>query len=199
MTVVLEKQLSERQAEVLCLLWDGLTSEQIGQRLGLSIQLVQRIRLPVQRRIGAWKRGGRQRSQLFDRSRPFLAIDGVLGALVLAFGPLLLFMPRLFIASREGHHAYGGLATDYVRQFRHRWMRPGLREDLLGTPDIQSLNDISGAYRESVEKMTPLLFGVRDLIVLAAVMLIPTIPLLLTEMPVQELMARLGKLMLGVH
>jgi hypothetical protein len=122
----------------------------------------------------------------------------VLGEL-LAFGPLLLFTPRLFLAARAGRREYGGLASDYVRRFRDRWLSSASRDDLLGTADLQALNDLGGAYRESVEKTRPLLFGPRDLIVLLVLMLLPTLPLVFSELPLEAVLAKLGKLILGAR
>ncbi|HEX8950498.1 MAG TPA: hypothetical protein VF945_01570, partial [Polyangia bacterium] len=118
---------------------------------------------------------------------------------LLALAPLLAFTPRLFIAARAGLDDYGGLATDYVRRFRRRWMAPTARNGLLGTPDLQSLNDLGGAFRESVEKTVTLVFGLREIVVLLVVVLLPVVPLVLAYAPVEEVLAKLGKLLLGAR
>jgi hypothetical protein len=118
---------------------------------------------------------------------------------LLAFGPLLLLTPRLFLTAREGLRRYGGLATDCVRLFRRRWLRPAPRADLLSSPDSSSLADLGATYRESVEKMSVFLIGPKDLIALAGVMMVPAIPLLLLEMPVAEVLAKLGGILLGAR
>jgi hypothetical protein len=125
-----------------------------------------------------------------------LAAVAVVGELV-AFAPLLAFTPRLFLASRSGLIEYGGLATDYVRRFRRRWITPAPRDELLGTSDIQSLNDIGCAYRETVENTVPLVFLPRDLLALLIVTLLPVLPLLLAVLPVEAVLGKLLKRLLG--
>jgi hypothetical protein len=125
-----------------------------------------------------------------------LAAVAVIGEL-LAFAPLLAFTPRLFLAARSGLIEYGGLTTDYMRRFHRRWITPGPRDELLGTPDIQSLNDIGSAYRETVEKTVPLVFAPRDLLVLLIVTLLPVLPLLLAVLPVEAVLGKLLKRLLG--
>ncbi len=128
---------------------------------------------------------------------PFFAFV-VLGELVV-LAPLLAFTPRLFLAARAGLVEYGGLATDYVRRFRQRWLPPGSRDELLGTQDLQALNDLGGAYRETVEKTIPTVFAPRDAIVLLLMMLLPTLPLLLSVMPVEQVLGKLARLLLGAR
>ncbi|MGZ3439488.1 MAG: hypothetical protein ACXVDD_08225 [Polyangia bacterium] len=118
---------------------------------------------------------------------------------LLAFAPLLAFTPRLFLAARAGLIDYGGLATDYVRRFHRRWMAPAPRDDLLGTPDLQSLNDLDTMYRETVQRTGTMVFGPRDLLVLLIVMLLPVLPLLLAVLPVEAVLGKMFKLLLGAR
>jgi hypothetical protein len=123
----------------------------------------------------------------------------VVGGVLLAFGPLALFTPRLVVVYRAGIAKYGGLATDYIRRFLQRWMEPDARNELLGSADVQGLNDMGGAYRETVEKTSITIFGVRDLITILAVMLLPTVVLALSTMPLDVVMQKLGKLLVGAR
>ena len=116
-----------------------------------------------------------------------------------ALAPLLALTPRLFVAARAGVVEYGGLATDYVRRFRRRWMAPAARDEVLGTSDLQSLNDLGAQFRDSVQKTSPILFGPRELVVLAAAMLLPVVPLLLAFLPVEAVLGKLGKMILGMR
>jgi hypothetical protein len=117
---------------------------------------------------------------------------------LMAFAPLLVFTPRLFLVGRDGREELSGLATDYVRRFRQRWTTLP-HGDPLGSPDIQSLNDLGGAYRETERSSRVLLFGVRDLIAMLIVMFIPMAPLILTVIPVEELLRKIGPLILGAR
>jgi hypothetical protein len=129
--------------------------------------------------------------------QPMIAF-ALLGVL-LAFAPLLVFSPRLFLGARAGVVEYGRLATDYVRRFRTRWMAPAPHDELLGTSDIQSLNDLGGQYRESVEKTIALVFTPRDVVALALVMALPVLPLSLTVVPVAMLLGKVVQLLVSGH
>jgi hypothetical protein len=117
-------------------------------------------------------------------------------AVALAFGPLLAFVPKLFVVRRDAHHQYGGLAVDYGRQFHRKWIR-STREDMLGSSDFQSLADLGNTYRETVDRIGLWLFGARDVLILLVAALLPVVPLALTAMPLPELLKRLAQLTLG--
>jgi hypothetical protein len=128
-----------------------------------------------------------------------LFIAAAIVSVVVALGPLLVFTPQLFRVARQSIFQYGKLATDYTRRFDGRWFATSSRDDLLGTSDLQSLNDLGGQWRETVEKTSLVVFRLRDLIILLVAVLLPTVPLLLTVMPVEAVLAKVGKLMMGVH
>jgi hypothetical protein len=132
----------------------------------------------------------------FDQLKSLLPVFAVIGEL-LAFAPLLVFTPRLIAAAARSRHDYGALANDYVRRFRERWLGPGPRPLLLGTPDVQSLNDLCSTYRDSVDQTSALLVRMRDLLLLLVLMALPMVPMLLTQMPLAVLLGKLGKLFLG--
>jgi hypothetical protein len=120
-------------------------------------------------------------------------IATMLGFLMLAvFGPLLAFSSQLAWAKRRGLTEYGTLAQRYVREFDGKWMRGGVQqsEPLLGSADIQSLADMGNSF--SVVKSMKLAPISRDAILqLAAAVLVPLIPLLLTVMRPEELARKL--------
>lgn len=118
------------------------------------------------------------------------------GTLV-AFGPLLFFVPSLLAARRRGEIAFGALAGDYSAQFEARWLSGRPRGNMLGDPSPQTLADIGNSYRESVEKLQPLLFGVRDVIALFVVAQLPAMPLILTRVPARETLLHLLHLLTG--
>ena len=110
----------------------------------------------------------------------------------LVFIPLLLFAAQLARAKRTGLREYGALAARYVREFDTKWLRGGApsNEPLVGSADIQSLADLGNSF-EVVRGMriAPV---TRDAIVqLAAATLVPVAPLLLTMMPLEELLKKL--------
>jgi hypothetical protein len=115
----------------------------------------------------------------------------------IAFAPLLLFAPRLWSARLTADRQVGGLAADYSRRFDRRWLETGKRDELLGTPDIQSLSDIGNSFQQFVDKMSPLLFDLRDVVLLLVATLLPTIPLLLREIPLAQALKTFLRLLAG--
>ena len=110
----------------------------------------------------------------------------------LVFIPLLLFSGQLAEAKRTGRREYGTLAERYTREFDAKWLRGGAPagEPLIGSADIQSLADLGNSY-EVVRgmRMAPV---TRELVVqVAAATLLPVAPLLLTMMPLEELLKKL--------
>jgi hypothetical protein len=109
--------------------------------------------------------------------------------LVLLLGPLLVFSFQLAQAKRAGLREYGTLAERYVREFDAKWMRGGAPagEPLVGSADIQSLADLGNSYEVvRTMRLAPI---TRDAILrLGAVTLAPIVPLLLTMMPMEELL-----------
>jgi hypothetical protein len=122
-------------------------------------------------------------------------------AVVVAFllcailGPLLVFTPQLAQAKRKGLREYGTLAERYVREFDAKWLRGGAPADepFVGSADIQSLADLGNSY-EVVRTMRFAPITKEAILRLAAVALVPMVPLLLTMMPLEALL----KVLLGV-
>src|SRR5262249_23144574 len=85
-----------------------------------------------------------------DAFKPLFFAFVVIGALV-AFAPLLVFLPQLMVARRRGMEAYGELVSDHARKFQERWIEGQRGADLLGNPDFSSLTDLSTSYQENVE------------------------------------------------
>jgi hypothetical protein len=115
--------------------------------------------------------------------------------LLAVLGPLLVFTPKLAAAKRDGLREYGALAQRYAREFDRKWLRGGAPADelLIGTADIQSLADLGNSF-EVVKGMRVAPFGLPTVVQLAATTLLPVLPLLLTMMPLEELIKRLLKL-----
>ena len=119
----------------------------------------------------------------------------VVFVLVALLGPLLAFAFQLADAKRRGLREYGALAERYVREFDGKWVHgnPPADERLIGSADIQSLADMGNSYDVvRTMRITPI---TRDAILrLAATTLVPIVPLLLTMMPLEELL----KVLFGV-
>lgn len=120
-----------------------------------------------------------------------LNILGLIGFFVLAIlGPLTMFSPLLAKTKRTGLGEYGTLATDYVIDFDEKWVHGSTQEEILGTGDIQSLADLANSFAV-VREMNLVPFGRGDVIHLIVAAALPLLPLVLTMMPLDELVTRI--------
>jgi hypothetical protein len=119
----------------------------------------------------------------------------VITMLCVILGPLLVFAPQLARVKRRGLREYGTLAERYVREFDTKWQRGGAAADepLVGSADIQSLADLGNSY-EVVRTMRVVPVTYDAVVMVVAATLIPMTPLLLTMMPLEELL----KVLLGL-
>ena len=110
----------------------------------------------------------------------------------LVFVPLLLLAPQLAQAKRNGIREYGTLAQRYVREFDAKWLRGGAppTEGLIGSADLQSLADLGNSF-EVVRTMRAALVTRDAIVQLGIATIIPLAPLLLTIMPLEELVKKL--------
>jgi hypothetical protein len=112
--------------------------------------------------------------------------------LIIFMSPLLVFVPQLAQAKRHGLREYGTLAERYVREFDSKWLRGGApaNEPLVGSADIQSLADLNNSY-EVVHSMRLAPISKEAVVRLAVVTLLPIAPLLLTMIPLDELLKKM--------
>lgn len=106
--------------------------------------------------------------------------------------PLLVFAPQLAEVKRRGLREYGALAERYVRDFDTKWLRGGASADepLVGSGDIQSLADLGNSY-EVVRTMRIAPVTKEAILRLGVATLAPLVPLVLTMMPLEELLKTL--------
>ena len=116
----------------------------------------------------------------------------VIFLLCVVLGPLLVFAPQLAQAKRTGLREYGTLAERYVREFDAKWLRGGAPADepLVGSADIQSLADLGNSF-EVVRTMQIAPITKDAVLRLVAATLAPVVPLVLTMMPLEELLKKL--------
>jgi hypothetical protein len=119
-------------------------------------------------------------------------VAAVFFLLLLVLGPLCVFAPRLAQVKRQGLLEYGALASRYVDEFDQKWLRGGapLDEPLVGSGDIQSLNDMAGSF-EVVQTMRPFPFSKTVVLQTAIAGLMPVLPLALTMISLEDLVKRL--------
>ena len=106
--------------------------------------------------------------------------------------PALVTRHSLAEARRRGLREYGTFAERYTRAFAERWLRGGAPRDeaLLGSGDIQSLADLGNSH-EVVRTMRVVPITKEALLQLGLVTSAPLLPLLLTAMPLEELVKKL--------
>ena len=106
-------------------------------------------------------------------------------AVILA--PLLVFTPQLWDAKLDGLAKFGSFAEQYVMDFGQKWLpRKANDEQLLGSADIQSLADLDNSYAV-VREMRAVPFATDDAVWLLVASVVPMLPLLLTIMPLDQL------------
>ena len=144
---------------------------------------------------------GNLANRIFYLGTPLLSFKYEIIALVIVLLgvvllPLLVFAPQLAQAKRTGLLEYGALAQRYAREFDAKWLRGGAPADepLIGSADIQSLSDLNNSLQVIAGmRVAPI---TRDtLIRLAAAIVAPLSPLVLTMMPLEELITRLIKIL----
>lgn len=121
----------------------------------------------------------------------------VVFVLCIILGPLLVFAPQLARAKRIGLREYGTLATHYVSEFDRKWLHRNAHTEqpLLGSADIQSLADLSNSYNV-VHSMRTAPITKEVVLRLAVVTLAPIVPLMLTMMPLEDLLKKLVGILL---
>lgn len=134
----------------------------------------------------------------FEAIYPAFALILVVDA-ALFLGPLFIFAAKLWACRIKGLSDYMVFASSYVNGFDQKWLgacaAPG--EPLLGTPDIQSLADLSNSIN-IVRNMrwVPMSLRLVQDIVLAA--LLPMLPLLLLKYPVADLAEKFFTKLVGL-
>ena len=110
---------------------------------------------------------------------------------VFILGPLTIFAPQILAAKRQGLRDYGALAADYTRAFDRRWLRTADHDnqELLGAADIQSLADLGNAFTV-IKEMKSVPFGRDAFLELVWATVMPIAPLVLTMIPLEELLDR---------
>jgi len=133
----------------------------------------------------------------FDATYPGIAVLLLLGIAIVA-GPVLVFTPRLWKTRIQGLVDYMGMAETYVGQFDRKWVKSTQHsEPILGTPDIQSLADLSNSV-QIVLKMKLAPVSTRMLTGVLGVVVFPMLPLLLFEFPLTEIAKKLVTGLVGL-
>jgi hypothetical protein len=117
----------------------------------------------------------------------------VLFLLVQALAPLFVFVTTLASCQRLGSRTYGVLASQYTQQFHDKWIvDKSTTEPLLGSADIQSLADLANSF-SVIRSMSVVPFTKTTVLRLAIVSLLPIAPLMLTVIPLEQMVDHLLK------
>jgi hypothetical protein len=129
----------------------------------------------------------------FDYKVDLACLVGVL--IVIVVLPCCFFGPAMLRAKRLAKREYGLLASRYVMSFEDKWIAKegapaaDAAEPLLGSADLQSLADLGNGTAVIREmRATPLDF--RDLVRLALPAVAPSLPFVLTKVPIEEILRR---------
>jgi hypothetical protein len=113
---------------------------------------------------------------------------------VLSTLPLTFFSIALIQMRLKGSVDFGGLASTYVDDFRHKWMADpnAPKVGLVGSSDIQSLADLSNSYQiVSTARLLPIAYT--TILSHAVLLAAPFLPLALTKIPLDELIRRVAE------
>lgn len=121
-----------------------------------------------------------------------LIIAFVFFLMFIMLGPLLVFSPNLMSLKRAGLREYGIFASRFVTEFDLKWVHDGAaaQEPLVDSEDIQSLADLSNSY-QIIRDIKPYPFGKDTVMQLILLTLLPVLPLVLTMIPLNELIQKI--------
>jgi hypothetical protein len=142
--------------------------------------------------------------RIFYEGRPLTLFKLEIGAAAviatgMVLGPMCVFAPRLLAARRTGLKQYSELANRYVRDFEEAWIAGKAEAEgrsLLGASDIQSMADMANTF-QVVTQMRSVPFSNRDILYVVLSFLLPIAPLLLTVVPLEELINKVIHSFLG--
>jgi len=117
--------------------------------------------------------------------------------LAVTLGPLIVFTPILIRSKLKYWGSYGPLASSYVQGFDEKWILQTdySRQDLLGSPDIQSLADLRQSYA-SISQMRTLLPNQTTIGIFAIAYIVPALPLLASVISLRRVLSEVYALLL---
>ncbi len=138
--------------------------------------------------------GSTWRSEIFRTGAHLMdfklqAIVLLITVILIAFGPLVFFVPRLGRLRRQGILQYGILAQLHSMGFHKKWVgdRAGHEDEFLTAPEISSLTDFATSF-ENVENMKPFPFDRGAFVALLMAVALPMLPVVLAEIPLAEVL-----------
>jgi hypothetical protein len=113
----------------------------------------------------------------------------VMVVLLIFIGPLAIFGPMLMYLSRVGYLQYGSLAHLHAEQFHEKWVqgRQAHLAELLDARELPALNNLAASF-DRLRRMKSLPVDGITLIQLTAAAAVPMLPVILTQIPLTELL-----------
>jgi len=152
--------------------------------LGLTVAAFAPIAFAATAVIGATWRNDilHHGAHLMDFKLPTIVLVTIV--VLFAFGPLLFFVPRLAALRRRGTLEYGILGQMHSADFHERWIhrREGHESEFLQATEITTLANFGKTY-EKIEQMNPFPADKGAIYTLAAAVVIPALPVVLTQIP----------------
>jgi len=112
--------------------------------------------------------------------------------------PVLTLLSQLTRVRLRGLLEFTSLAWKHDRSFDEKWIhQPQSRnsEKILGSPDVLSLASMATGY-EHINNMRVVPFDARAASIVALAAVVPLLPLIGTEIPFPEILARLGEFLI---
>ena len=136
-----------------------------------------------------------QGMSLFDFKYAIAAL--VVVVLVLFVAPLTFFIREILQARRRGIFEYGALAGVVGHQMERRWLEPEGKLDE-GALEVQHFSATTDLYQmvSNVYNVKGVPVDLQDLIAVVVALLLPFLPVLLFEMPLNVIVPDLMKLLL---
>jgi hypothetical protein len=119
----------------------------------------------------------------------------VLCVLVIMHLPLLFFATRLTRTRFRGLLEFGALVWKYDRAYEEKWLEhadAANSPEFLGNSDVQTLADIATPY-DHIREMRMVPFDSKSFMIVAIAAALPMLPLVGTEIPLQEILSKLGE------
>jgi hypothetical protein len=115
-------------------------------------------------------------------------------SVLVVLAPLCLFTPLLIRSKRRGLARYGNFASGFVTDFEEKWLKSEVNDvPMLASEDVQSLADLDNSFAV-VREMRAVPISPHDIFVLFVITIAPFLPLLLTIMPLDQLVIQAIKI-----
>ena len=160
--------------------------------LAMSVQAFSPIAFAIAAAVGATWRYDILSAGAHISSFKLPGIALFIVTIMIAIGPLAIFVPRLAALKRRGVLEYGGLAHLQSSEFHEKWIlhRHGNEEDILAAPEVSTLTDLAASF-QNVEKVKPFLFDKGSIVALGLALIIPILPAITAEIPLKVILKSL--------